>query len=114
MLLNEISEQEVRNYMQRYSRNRGKESYITIPAGHGETSAIGSIISEHQSVLVHCSMLNRRQGVLTYKGPIGPLNAPKVVSILYHSEHYWALYNRGESEARRRGILQAAVNESTH
>ena len=114
VLLNEISEQEVTSYMQRYVRNHGKESYITIPAGHGETSAVGTIIAEQQDVLIHCFMLNRRQGMLTYKGPIGPPNAQKAVSILYLAEHYWALYNAGESEERRRGILQAAINESTH
>ncbi len=113
-LLAAISDEEVRSYMDRYTQNRGRDSYITIPGGHGETAAIGAIIAEQQGILVHCFMFNRDRKVLTYKGAIGNPAAEKIVNILYHSNHYWALYNVGESELRRRGVRQVARNYEGH
>lgn len=110
-LLGSISDEAVRRYIARYEDNSGRpSSYIEIPSGKGEMASIANVIAEYKDTLVHCFLYSPAEKKLTYKDSIGRSSSGNTVSILYHGIHYWALYNRNESENRHKGIKKAALN----
>lgn len=109
-LLKLISDDAVLNYIKRYESNSGERSYIELPVGRGELASIARVIAESQGVLVHCFLYDVNKQELNYKGSLGPKNSHRIASILHYGNHYWALYNKKESEERRQGIIQADLN----
>ncbi|KAB2834068.1 MAG: hypothetical protein F9K49_05755 [Caedimonadaceae bacterium] len=110
-LLGLISDEAVINYVQRYESNSGERSYIELPVGEGELASIARVIADYQGYLIHYFLYDTRNDELNYKGSMGNRFSQNVVSILHNGvNHYWALYNKKESEERREGIIQADLN----
>jgi hypothetical protein len=112
MELDSISDSTLRAYLQRYAVNTNQpDCYIQIPIGRGELSSVANVIAEFKKIRINCFLYLENSNNLLYKGFIGNNdNSTKVVNILLHSDHYWTLLNHEESEARKRGVHQAAIN----
>lgn len=115
-LIDSIPDAILAQYVARYTDNgNSSDSYIEIPVFRGEPASIGDVIALSQDILVHCFLYDGESKTLCYKCSLGNPASPHVKSILHDGgNHYWALYNPNDSEARRKGIEQAANNFKTY
>ncbi|MBP9691915.1 MAG: hypothetical protein KBD90_01120, partial [Alphaproteobacteria bacterium] len=109
MLLEYISNEEVLKYLERYIINSGFDSYIEIPVGRDMEASIANVIADYLKICINCFQYDSR-GYLVYVGSVGPKNAPQKVSILLDGLHYTTLDHSNETEERKAGIRQAALN----